>query len=218
MDEQKLTELLNEQSLINMSIIEQLNQQAGYLHSIVERLELISNMLSQTQPRSGEFSSVPIRSFSDVNVPKEPQKVAPPIEPVKETKEDEKEEIESERVKINTKNAKAILFDESMIRKVNTDDEEDKEPKEETQDDSKEEAEVSVEELIPQSSNDPNQLFMFGDRIRVITDNIDDTGVFIELDDDYLVWVKANNNDPNATVNGQITFTNIKGASIIRLS
>lgn len=61
MDEQKLNQFLNEQSLINLSIIEQLNQQAGYLHSIVERLELITRALEQMQIL--DSSSIPRDSY-----------------------------------------------------------------------------------------------------------------------------------------------------------
>lgn len=199
MDEQKLTQMLNEQSLVNLSIIEQLNQQAGYLHSIVERLERLTNFLMEHQPEHRE----------------RPQSVTfPPLEEESEPKEEDTE-TDSNLFKAATlTNRNAFILDETTIKTIK-----ENEPNDQAEDAEVEEiiepflveeddtivSELQKDDLVP----DVNDIFLFGDRIRVITDNFDQTGLFIELNDEYLVWVIDD---------AQITFTNIIGATIIRLS
>lgn len=65
--------------------------------------------------------------------------------------------------------------------------------------------EQSVDEFI----REINASLRFGDRIQVITTNGTSTGIFLELDDRYIIWVIDE---------GRLTFTDIAGATIIKLS
>jgi len=140
-------QFLNEQNLVNMSIIEQLNNQAEYLNSIVERLELI-------------YASI------------QPQTINQPVEQNLSRKEPE---MKSE-----------VIEDHKSVR-IN----------------------VNESDPIEIVTREVNRFIVFGDRIRVITQTGEKTGVFIELDDQFLVWVIDE---------GKLTFTDIVGATIIKLT
>ena len=152
MDEQKLIQMLNEQSLVNMSIIEQLNQQAAYLHSIVERLERITEFLNRQS--SPSYPSIDIHPLGS--------------EPDPETQIDHTENQKEDDLDIPASNRNAILFDETMIERLQTqesniqaDDEED------VLETIREEDRITfgttnVPELVP----DVNEMFQIGDRIQ----------------------------------------------------
>lgn len=194
MDEQKWTQLINEQSLVNLSIIEQLNQQAGYLQSIIERLERLTNLLMEQKNQQGE-NQLPIRPLGQEQPSANLKSSADiPIVP----------------------NRHAMLLDEAAIRRLRKEQEMDMAKEEKAKRQQENGPATPMPNTVQTEGTDEGKLipewediFAFGDRIRVITDNVDQTGVFMEIDGEYLVWVIDD---------AQLTFTNLKGATIIRLS
>jgi hypothetical protein len=186
MDEQKLNQFLNEQSLINMSVIEQLNKQAEYLESIIERINIIYEALNiqggegipevnvNMNRRSINFNPSKARGvYLEGTSPDE-------IEAKLNKHKEEEELVEAEREVEVTQAIANVDHNETNHIQENV-----------------------IDEIVM------NQAIQFGDRIRVITKTMDDTGVFIELNDRYLVWVIDG---------GRITFTDLTGATVMKLT
>lgn len=169
-DDQKLSQFINDQNLMNLSLIEQLNEQAQYLNSIVERLEVIYQTLM-------EMSNLP--------------RPTPNVNPLN----------------LDISRAKAVMIGSNEEKTSQT-----------TQSENVEREtlnETSQTEMVAEQATfnlEPPEIYKYlviGDRIQVITKNLNQAGVFIEIAGEYLVWVIDG---------GQLAFTDLKGSSIMKLT
>jgi hypothetical protein len=211
MDDQKLNQFLNEQSLINMSVIEQLNKQQEYLESIIERINIIYDALN------GTGSTLPnIQGSNSMGNNRDNM--------INEDNQNDHFLMHSNSRKnnplnINTNKAKGVYLKGTSPEEMQAKLEEKKSQMNdgELQEDNpslENDESVDIEPAVIQNAAIEDEWLLeeaihFGDRIHVITKTIEDTGVFIELDDHYLVWVVDG---------GRITFTDITGATIMRLT
>lgn len=177
MDNQKIQQMLNEQSLVNMSIIEQLSKQAEYLNSIVERLEIIYGAMQE-----GYAKNINTNHNKTTNI--------------KQTQSHDTNELNLKDVKVDTSNIKSSNTQSKVTKSKGI---ENKDVK----------ISISEDDQIETITSEINDYIYFGDRIKVITKTCEQTGVFIELNHQYLVWVIDE---------GRLTFTDIVGATIIKLS
>jgi hypothetical protein len=187
MNDQLWNQFVNEQSLINMSILEQLNEQAQYLNSIVERLDIIYQFIKTEKP-------IKHMETKTMNIDKSAMN------------------IDTSKINIDTSKAKGVRIgfpkEEEVSQEPVIEKQEDVTPKPV---EGSEMTEITIQETdnITKVSYEIQNTILFGDRIQVITKKTDKTGVFIEIDDRFLVWVMDE---------GRLTFTDLRGTTIIKLT